>query len=132
MRFGDPGGVVRIDLGTGKAQDFFTQAHPYLSRDSLGLAVDATHVYRVRRTDGSSGQSELWKRAKCGGEAVRIAQQLDRVTSSMRERRGVPARVAWRSPATRDRSGLPPCHRMSLGLAEEALTRLVSPISVGA
>jgi hypothetical protein len=66
------GSILAIDLKDGKQHSLFdgTLANAAFQ---LTLAVDATHVYWVKSVDPNGLQSELWKRARCGGAAVRIA-----------------------------------------------------------
>jgi hypothetical protein len=64
--------ILAIDLKDGKKHSHFDGALANASFQ-LVVAVDATHVYWVKSLEASGFQSELWKRARCGGAAVRIA-----------------------------------------------------------
>lgn len=75
MRAGAPGAIVHIDLATGATQPFF-EGNLDNTIFSIALAVDATHVYWLR-DPAQSGQLEIWKRARCGGAAVRIGKHAN-------------------------------------------------------
>jgi hypothetical protein len=66
------GSILAIDLKDGVQHSLFDGALTNVAYQ-LTLAVDATHVYWVKSLDGAGVNGEIWKRARCGGAAVRIA-----------------------------------------------------------
>jgi hypothetical protein len=76
MRAGPTGAIIRIDLKTGATQPFYEgdlDNHVF----TMSVTVDATHVYWVKGTAGALATTEVWKRARCGGAAVRIAKHAN-------------------------------------------------------
>jgi hypothetical protein len=64
------GAIVRIDLETKATEPFYEGALDN-SLFHMSVGFDATHVYWVK---GSGDATEVWKKARCGGAAVRIAK----------------------------------------------------------
>jgi hypothetical protein len=73
MRAGPAGAIVRIDLATGATQPFY-EGDLDNTIYSISVTLDATHVYWLKETAGSDATTEIWKRARCGGAAVRIGK----------------------------------------------------------
>jgi hypothetical protein len=70
LRVGAPGAIVRINLTTLATEPFY-EGELDNSLFSMSVAADATHVFWLK---GGGDATEVWKRARCGGAAVRIGK----------------------------------------------------------
>lgn len=74
MRAATPAGaIMRLALPSLSTSPFLQDEfkNPFWQ---LVVAVDATHVYWLKSLDGLGLEAEIWKKARCGGAAVRIGR----------------------------------------------------------